>query len=57
MFVEFPVIWLTSSVFFSGSAAVGAALSNPPTPEGSGVGGRHDHGVEEKRKRQSESRK
>ena len=34
LFVEFPVIWLTSSVFFSGSAAVGAALSNPPTPEG-----------------------
>ena len=27
-FVGFPVIWLTSSCFFSGSAAVGAALSN-----------------------------
>ena len=30
---------LFTELFFSGSAAVGAALSNPPTPKGSGVWG------------------
>ena len=41
---------------FSGVGGSGRRPVNPPTPEGSGVGGRHDHGVEEKSKRQSECR-